>query len=72
VTDGQDYPLFINTNLDFDDESIMLYGSGEFTDSNRDASDVMQVPLAYWKHRSIGFTPPSQYTKDDLELIPHQ
>jgi hypothetical protein len=37
--------------------------------SNGDASDVMQVSLAYWKNRNIGFTPPSQYTKDDLELI---
>jgi hypothetical protein len=37
--------------------------------SNGDASDVMQVPLAYWKNRNIGFTPPNQYTKDDLELI---
>ena len=70
--DGVDYPLFINTDLDFDDESIMLYGSGEFMNSNGDASDVMQVPLAYWKNRHIGFEPPSQYTKYDLELIPHQ
>jgi hypothetical protein len=40
--------------------------------SNGDASDVVQVPLAYWKNRNIGFTPPNQYTKDDLELISYQ
>jgi hypothetical protein len=70
LKDGKEYPLFITTDLDFDDNSIMLYSSAEFMNPNSDVNDVMQVPLSYWKHRGIGFTPPSQPTKNDLELIP--
>jgi hypothetical protein len=67
--DGKDWPLFINHDLEFVDESIMLYTSAEFADDGADANNVMQVPLAFWKGRGMGFDPPSTIKKDDLEII---
>ncbi|KAF2027968.1 hypothetical protein EK21DRAFT_70805, partial [Setomelanomma holmii] len=58
--DGEDQLLIITTDLDFDDESIMLYSSAEFIRDGLDVSDV---------HRWVGFEPPEPWTKDDLELI---
>ncbi|KAH7086474.1 hypothetical protein FB567DRAFT_603521 [Paraphoma chrysanthemicola] len=68
--DGVDYPLIITSDLEFDDESIMLYSSAEFIEDGHDSTDVMQVPLAFWKNRHVGFDPPEHFTKADLELIP--
>jgi hypothetical protein len=67
--DGVDHPLYIHTDPDFDDESIMLYSSAESMGVG-DSDDVMQVPLAFWRHRGMGYVPPIVYTRDDLELMP--
>ncbi|OWY41372.1 hypothetical protein AALT_g1125 [Alternaria alternata] len=67
--DGKAWPLFIKHDLEFDDESIMLYSSAEFANDGADVDDVMQVPLAFWKDRGIGFGPPSRVEKDNLEII---
>jgi hypothetical protein len=45
--DGKDWPLYINSDLDFDDESIMLYTSSEFGTEGLDTDDPLQVPLAF-------------------------
>lgn len=68
--DGVRYPLFINTDLEFDDESIMFYSSSLFMNPAGDSTDVMQVPMTFWKLRGMGFTPPAHPTRDDLGLIP--
>lgn len=47
----------------------MLYSSAEFANDGADVDDVMQVPLAFWKDRGIGFGPPSRVEKDNLEII---
>lgn len=67
--DGNKHTLYINTDLDFDDESIMLYSSAECMNPDNDANDVMQVLLSFWKHRGVGYEPPEKVTKDDVELI---
>ena len=67
---GNKHTLFVNSDLEFDDESIMLYSSTEFMNPANDPHDVMQVPLAFWKHRGMGYDPPEEFTKDDLQLIP--
>lgn len=67
--DGVDHPLYINTDLEFDDESIMLYSSAEFM-AGGNSDDVMQIRLAFWKHRGMGYVPPSVYTRKDLESMP--
>jgi hypothetical protein len=67
--DGADRPLYINTDLDFDDESVMLYSSAEFMQDG-DSEDTMQVPVVFWKHSGMGYVPPIEYTRDDLELMP--
>jgi hypothetical protein len=61
--------LFIKHDDEFDDESIMLYTSAEFANEGADVDDVMQVPLTFWKHRGIGFEPPHNIERDDLEII---
>ncbi|KAI4670566.1 uncharacterized protein J4E79_000849 [Alternaria viburni] len=66
---GIELPLYINSDLEFDDESIMLYTSAEFANDGANTDDVLQVPLAFWKHRGVGFDPPNPVTKDDLEII---
>ncbi|KAF2821450.1 hypothetical protein CC86DRAFT_411141 [Ophiobolus disseminans] len=68
--DGKRHTLFLNTDLEFDDESIMLYSSAELTNPGKNGNDVTQVPLSFWKHRDMGYDPPEQFTKDNLELIP--
>jgi hypothetical protein len=67
--DGQEVPLYINNDLEFDDESIMLYTSAEFANDEADTDDVLQVPLAFWKNRGMGFSRPQEIKKDDLEII---
>jgi hypothetical protein len=66
---GNKHMLFINSDLDFDDESIMLYSSVEFMNPDNDGKDAMQVPLAFWKHRGVEFDPPETVKTEDLELI---
>jgi hypothetical protein len=67
--DDKDWPLFINSDLDFDDESIMLYTSSEFAEDGLDTDDPLQVPLAFWKHRGVGYEPSEMVGEDDVEII---
>jgi hypothetical protein len=67
--DNKDWPLYINSDLDFDDESIMLYTSSEFAADGLDTDDPLQVPLVFWKHRGIGYEPPEMVGEDDVEII---
>ncbi len=67
--DGHELPLYINNDLDFDDESIMLYTSSEFANDGANTDDVLQVPLAFWKDRGMGFNPPKEPKREDLETI---
>jgi hypothetical protein len=67
--DDKDWPLYINSDLDFDNESIMLYTSSEFAADGLDTDDPLQVPLAFWKHRGIGYEPPEMVGADDVEII---
>jgi hypothetical protein len=52
--DGKDWPLYINSDLDFDDESIMLYTSSEFAENGLNTDDPLQVPLASGKIVVLG------------------
>jgi len=67
--DGKEWPLYINSDLDFDDESIMLYTPAEYANEDADTDDVLQVPLAFWKDRGVGYEPPEMIGEDELEII---
>jgi hypothetical protein len=67
--DDEDWPLYINSDLDFDDENIMLYSSSEYAEEGLDTDDPLQVALAFWKDRGIGFEPPEMVGEDDVEII---
>jgi hypothetical protein len=52
---------------DYDEQSIMHYDSGAHY--WRDDDEKLRVRLAFWYHRGPDSTPPSQFTKDDLEYV---
>jgi hypothetical protein len=47
----------------------MLYTSSGSAADGLDTDDPLQVPLAFWKHRRIGYEPPEMVGADDIEII---
>ena len=47
----------------------MLYTSSEFAEDGLNTDDPLQVPLAFWKNRGIGYEPSEMVGKDDIEII---